>query len=43
MYKYCYARVILHNVGEVYILEHGCHISALTLARVLTLTKNVLL
>ena len=32
-YKYCYTRVILHNVGEVYIPGHGRYISVLAYAR----------
>ena len=43
MYKNCYARVILHNVGEIYILEHECHISALTHAWALVLSESILL
>ena len=35
--------MILHNVGEVYVPEHGHHISALTHARALVINKNVLL
>ena len=34
--------MILYNVGEVYIHEHGHHISALTHTRALILSKNVL-
>ena len=33
--KHCYARMILHNLGEVYIPEPGRYISALKQARVL--------
>ena len=29
MFLYRYASVILCSVGEVFIFEHGCHISAL--------------
>ena len=35
--------MILCNVGEVYIFEHGCYISALEHARMLILTSYVLL
>ena len=39
---YCYAQVIQHNVGEVYIFLSMGYISALTHARALILSNNVL-
>ena len=35
--------MFLHNVGEVYIPEHWRHISALTHAKALLLSQNVVL
>ena len=43
MCKYCYTRVILHNVREVYSLEHGRHMNVAAHVRELVLSKNVLL
>ena len=42
-FQYCHARVILYNVEEVYIFEHGLFISALEHARRLILSDYVLL
>ena len=43
MFQYCYARVILCNVGEVYIFELGYYYSGLGHVRVLILSSYVLL
>ena len=43
MFQHHYASVILCNVGEVIILEHGCYISALEHVRKLILSSYVLL
>ena len=43
MFQYRYAWVILWDVGEVIIFEHGCYISALAHIRMLILSINVLL
>ena len=43
MFRYRHARVILCNVGEVYIIEHGLHILALEHAGMLIFSKCVLL
>ena len=43
MFQYRDARVFLCNVGEVYIFEFGCYISALGHVRVLILSSYVLL
>ena len=44
IFRYCYALVILCNVGEVIILEHGHYISALEhMLRMLIFSSYVLL
>ena len=43
MFQYCYALLILCSVGEVFIFEHGCYISALEHVRKLILSNYVLL
>ena len=43
MFEYHHVSVILCNVGEVYILEHGLNISAFEHARMLILSNYVLL
>ena len=43
MFQYCYTRVILCNVGEIIMFEHGCYISALEHDRMLILSSYVLL
>ena len=42
IFRYCYARVILRNVGKVIIIfEHGRYISALEHIRMLIFSSNV--
>ena len=43
MFRYRYARVILCNVGEVIIFEHGRYISAFEHIRMVIFSSNVLL
>ena len=43
MFLYLYAQVVLRSVGEVFIFDHGCYISALEHVRMLILSGYVLL
>ena len=43
IFQFCHARVILCNIGEVYIFEGGLYISVLEHPRMLSLGNNVLL
>ena len=43
MFRYCFVHVILCNVGEVIVLEHGHIISAFEHIRMLIFSSSVLL